>query len=133
MKPLDNDTLAEIATWDAERLFWRFERTCGLRACIQEQYANTSRPSKGPTDPDVAQMEVEYEALYDEILARIGNRYKGDLNDYVAYQVGWDRHLARIRGAFGMSEPATGIDWDSWKVTLATHTANMLTLLGVGV
>ena len=118
MKPLDDITLAEIGTWDSAKLFYRFERTCGLRAVIQEQYANTTVPSKGPTDPDVAQMEVEYDALYDEILDRIGNRYKSDLNDFAAYQVGWDRHLARMSAAFGMSEPATGIDWDSWKVEL---------------
>ena len=133
MKPLDNATLATLPAWDAERLFNRFERTCGLRACIQEQYANTARVSKGPTDPDVAQMEVEYNALYDEIEDRIGAQNKKSLAAFATYQVGWDRHLARIRAAFGMSEPAIGIDWDSWKIDLATHTATMLALLGIAV
>ena len=133
MKPLDNVTLAEIGTWDSAKLFYRFERTCGLRACIQEQYANTARPSKEPTDPDVAQMEVEYNALYGEIIKWIGNRYKSDLNDFAAYQVGWDRHLARMSAAFGMSEPATGIVWDSWKVELGNKTNTMLTRLGLAV
>ena len=133
MKPLDNVTLAEIGTWDSAKLFCRFEATCGLRACIQEQYANTGVPSKAPTDPDVAQMEVEYNALYDEIEDRIGAQNKKKLATFATYQVGWDRHMARISAAFGMSEPATGIDWDSWKIDLATHTATMLGLLGIAV
>jgi len=133
VKALDPGELTDILNGDAETLFYRFERICGLLACIREQYDNTSAPGKAPTDPDVAALEDEYDALFDEILDRIGNKNKKDFEDYAIYQEGWDRHMARVAGAFGMSEPATGIDWVVWKADLQTKTDGMLTLLGVAV
>jgi len=133
VKALDPGELTDILNGDGATLFFRYERVVGLLACIAEQYGNTSVPGKAPTDPDVAALMDEYDALRDEILDRIGNKYKNDLNDYEAYQEGWDRHMARVAGAFGMSEPATGIDWDVWKADLQTKTDAILALLGVGV
>jgi hypothetical protein len=105
-KPLTNEQLAEIDTWPLPKLFWRYERTVAINALIGNQYQNTSNPHKSPSDPDVAQMLIELDALKDELLSRIGKRYKGELATWESAVATWEICLASINGCYGVPQVA---------------------------
>ena len=129
MKPLDDATIAELPTWAGDKLFWRFELTSDRRKVMQVQDA-FGVAHKDLTDPDIAQMEVEYDALKVEIMDRIGNRYKKGLDDFELHSNQLALNTACRAGALGLPAPTeTDIELVQLKSLLNDTTDLILGLL----
>jgi hypothetical protein len=129
VKPLDDTTLAGLSSWDGAKLFWRFELISDRRKLMQVQDA-FGVANKSTDDPDVAQMEVEYNALRAEILDRVGNKHKKTLDDFELYSNSVVLNTAGRAGALGIPAPTeTDIELVALKGDLNTAADTLLGLL----
>lgn len=129
VRALDPADLANLLAGDGEPLFWRFELVSDRRKVIQVQNA-FGVLHKSLADPDVAAMEVEYDALRAEIMNRIGNRYRRELEDFEFYSNGLALNTAGHAGALAIPTPTeTDVELVALKVNVNNSTQLLLGLL----